>query len=208
MGTAIKKILIPVLLTGLILGILLLGGHAREEQKSIAGNVLRLHIIGNTNTDTDQTLKLLVRDSIIKKHQNLFADAINAQDATIRASLAVSAMADTAEKTLRKHGCLAPVTVRVEKTAFPTKKYGNVHLPAGTYTAVNVRIGNASGKNWWCVLYPPLCLTEGALKADEQTLHLLQKELSAEEYALVTQPDKITFRMKFRILELLGELFS
>ncbi len=207
MGTAIKKILIPVLLTGLILGILLVG-HAREEQKSIAGNVLRLHIIGNTNTDTDQTLKLLVRDSIIKKHQNLFADAINAQDATIRASLAGSAMADTAEKTLRMHGCLAPVTVRVEKTAFPTKKYGNVRLPAGTYTAVNVRIGSASGKNWWCVLYPPLCLTEGTLKADEQTLHLLQKELSAEEYALVTQPDKITFRMKFRILEILGELFS
>lgn len=207
-GRFVKKFLFSALLTGLFLGVLFLGGYAVKEQASIAGSVLRLHIIGNTNTDIDQALKLLVRDSILKEHRNLFANATSAQDAAIKASLAAFSIADTAEKTLQQHGCLAPVTVRVEETSFPTKEYGNVRLPAGTYTAVNVRLGSSTGKNWWCVLYPPLCLTEGSLKADDETLAMLQKELSPNEYAMITQPEKITFRMKFRILELLGEIFG
>ncbi len=203
-----KKIFFSTLLCGIFLGSLLLGGYAGQEQGALSGGVLRLHIVGSTNTEADQTLKLLVRDSILNEHGHLFAHAQNAHDAAIRAQLATAAMADTAEKILRKNGCPAPVSAKVEQTSFPTKSYGKVRLPAGSYTAVNIRIGSATGKNWWCVLYPPLCLTEGSVKADEKTLAILRKELSPSEYALVTQPEKISFHLKFRLLELFGKIFS
>ncbi len=199
------SLLLPILL---LLSIFCLGSVAKRDQKAISKQVLRLHIVGNTNSEVDQNLKLLVRDSILTKHKTVFAEADNRSDAILCAKQSIPQIKNTAEQTLQKHGCFAPVTVQVEETTFPTKHYGSVSLPAGRYTAVNVRIGNADGENWWCVLYPPLCLTEGTLNADEQTLQLLQSSLSPAEYSLITQPKKITFRMKFRILELLEKFFS
>ncbi len=204
----VKKIYISVLLAGVFLGSLFLGSYAGGQQANLSSKVLRLHIIGNTNTTADQTLKLLVRDSILKEHHNLFEEAQTTGDAELRARLSVNLIKETAQQTLQRNGCLAPVSVQVEEVPFPTKRYGNVQLPAGNYTAVNVRLGSASGENWWCVLYPPLCLTEGSVKADEKTLALLKSELSSEEYALITEPETVSLKLKFRLLELLGELFS
>ncbi len=203
-----KKTLFSLLLVSIFLSVLVLSSISGYRQGTLSGNVLRLHILGSTDSDSDQKLKLLVRDSILREYRDLFAQAENAEDAAIRATSVISSIEETAKQTLSLQGCTAPVSVRVEETSFPTKNYGAVSLPAGKYTAVNVRIGKAAGKNWWCVLYPPLCLTEGSVGADAETIALLKETLPPEEYALLTQPDKITFRMKFKILELFGKIFS
>ncbi len=203
-----KKVCFPLLLICVFLSVLVVSSMSGYRQGTLAGNLLRLHIVGNTDSDSDQKLKLLVRDRILREYRDLFAKADNAEDAAARAEAVTSSMEEAARQTLKRHGCTAPVTVQVEETSFPTKTYGSVSLPAGKYTAVNVRIGKAAGRNWWCVLYPPLCLTEGSVRADEETIALLKETLPPEEYALLTQPDKVTFRMKFKILELLGKIFS
>ncbi len=203
-GIRISIIVVSILvLVGVIIG-----SWAVHTQREIAGGVLRLHILANSDDAMDQELKLNVRDRILTECGHLFRDAKNVQDAGERATNACKKIKTVAEKELRRQGVLYPVTVAVEETTFPTKDYGGVHLPAGRYQALTIRIGSATGQNWWCVLYPPLCLTGGAVKADAETLDLLRQELSAEEYALVTQTEEIHIRTKFYILEHLGKYFS
>lgn len=203
-----RKIVFSLILTLLFFAVLLLGSYGGHCHGKLSSKVLRLHIIGNTDTARDQELKLLVRDSILKDYRHLFTRAEDSGDAIHLAQSSAVQMQATAEETLKRHGCLAPVSVRVEETIFPTKHYGSVSLPAGKYAAVNICIGKASGENWWCVLYPPLCLTEGTVTADQESLKILKKNLTPAEYAILTQPDKVTIRMKFRILEILGKIFS
>lgn len=202
------KVAFSLIFVMVLLSVFLVGGVVGSRQGNLSGNLLRLHIVGNTDSSSDQELKLLVRDSILTEYKHIFARAQTALDAISYAQSSAVDMQKTAENTLRKHGCFAPVSVRVEETHFPTKNYGSVSLPAGKYAAVNVRIGKAAGENWWCVLYPPLCLTQGTVNADQESLRILKKALSPEEFALLTRPDKVTFRMKFKIMELFGKIFS
>lgn len=178
--------------------------HLAIAQRDVAGHVLRLHILANSDADADQLLKQKVRDRILKEYAPIFNACGGAEDAAEAAAALSFRIAHTAQQELRRNGALYPVSVKVEAADFPTKRYGAVRLPAGRYTALNVRIGSAMGHNWWCVLYPPLCLTNGTVEADEETLRTLKKELSAEEYALLTETDDIRVTMKFRILEILG----
>ena len=181
--------------------------HLAKAQRDVAGHVLRLHILANSDEDADQLLKQKVRDRILKEYAPVFDACGGAADAADAAAALSFRIARTAQQELRRNGALYPVSVRVEAADFPTKRYGAVRLPAGRYTALNVRIGSAKGHNWWCVLYPPLCLTDGTVEADEETLNTLKKELSAEEYALLTNTEDIRVTVKFRILEILGRYF-
>ena len=181
--------------------------HLAIAQRDVAGHVLRLHILANSDADADQLLKQKVRDRILKEYAPVFDACGGAADAADTAAALSFRIARTAQQELRRNGALYPVSVKVEAADFPTKRYGAVRLPAGRYTALNVRIGSARGHNWWCVLYPPLCLTNGTVEADDETLRTLKKELSAEEYALLTEMEDIRITMKFRILEILGRYF-
>ncbi len=197
-----------IVVSVLVLVGVVIGSWAVDTQREIAGGVLRLHILAHSDDAIDQELKMKVRDRILKECGYLFRDAQNALDAGERATRACDKIKRVAEKELRCQGVLYPVTVAVEETGFPTKDYGGIRLPAGRYQALNVRIGSATGQNWWCVLYPPLCLTGGAVKAEAETLDLLRNALSAEEYALVTQTEEMHIRTKFYLIEHLGKYFS
>ena len=204
----IRRKIVFVLAIILLLASVVLGSWAIHTQREIAGGVLRLHILANSDCAIDQNLKISVRDKILEECGYLFQDITNAEKATKRAENACGRIKKVAERELRRKGFLYPVTVGVEETRFPTKDYGGVRLPAGRYRALNVRIGSATGQNWWCVLYPPLCLMEGSVKTDDKTLDLLRKELSAEEYALVTQTEELHIRTKFYFLETIGKYLS
>ena len=203
-----RKMIGIVAVTILLLACVILGSWAQKTQKEIASGVLRLHVLANCDCAVDQHLKISVRNKILEECGYLFRDVSNAKKAIERAENACEKIKKVAERELRKHGFLYPVPVRIEDTRFPTKNYGGIRLPAGRYKALNVRIGSATGQNWWCVLYPPLCLMEGSVKTDEKTLDLLRKELSAEEYALVTQTENLHIRTKFYFLETIGKYFS
>jgi stage II sporulation protein R len=125
----------------------------------IRSSVLRLHILANSDSSEDQALKLSVRDRIIEKSGELFESAVTRDDAIAAATENIALIKSVAEQEISRMGYDYPVTVKVEPAEFNTRIYGDVTLPAGTYTAVRVLIGKAEGKNWWCVMFPQMCLS-------------------------------------------------
>ena len=196
------------LLSAVLIVCVLLCSSALRDQKEIAGQVLRLHIIGNSDQTRDQEIKLQVRDRILSDCGFLFQNCTNAEEAAKRAKIYIPILQKTAQAELKKQGFLGQAFVTVEPCRFPTRDYGGVRLPAGTYTAINIRIGAAAGHNWWCVMYPPLCLTGDTVKADEETLENLRRELSAEEYALITQTGELHIQIKFKIAEIFHQILA
>ena len=125
---------------------------------NIRENMLRLHVIANSDTPRDQQLKLLVRDAVLQAGAEVFDGSADVESAEARLVPAFPKLEQAAEKVLRRNGCADEVQITLAPTYFETRTYGERTVPAGVYQAVCVRIGKAQGKNWWCVMFPPLCL--------------------------------------------------
>ena len=126
--------------------------------RNVYDNMLRLHVLANSDTERDQTLKLLVRDAVLREGETVFDGSADVDTAREKLVPAFPRLEKAAEKALRENGCGDRVTITLEKSYFDTRTYGDYTAPAGVYEAVTVRIGKAEGHNWWCVMYPPLCL--------------------------------------------------
>ena len=126
--------------------------------------VLRLHIIANSDSSSDQELKLQVKNCIVELMQTEFAEATDSKEAFCLAKKRIPAIKATAERIVNDQGYEYPVKVCVGNYNFPVKSYGNLVFPAGSYPAVRIIIGEGQGKNWWCVLFPPLCLVASSDK--------------------------------------------
>ena len=183
-------------------------GYIMNLKSGISENLLRLHVVGASNSATDQALKLAVRDRILADFSEEFSHCNSAKEAAECASALKSQIEESALSELSALGCNAPVTATVENCKFPTKTYGNIVLPGGSYTALNVKIGDAKGKNWWCVMYPPLCITDKSIVMSESSQQLLKSSLSEDEYLLISESNRPDIKIKFRIAEILGEIFE
>ena len=169
--------------------------------ENIRNNVLRLHIKANSDSDEDQSLKLKVRDEILKESPEIFSGVKNLKDAVKNCENAKKKIQKTAEKVIRENGYDYSVKTEIGRSFFPVKTYENeVTLPAGDYTALKITIGEGKGHNWWCVMFPPLCLpaAEG-----EKTL---SDVLDENEESLVKINPKYEFR--FKIAELFEKICS
>lgn len=124
----------------------------------IRSNTLRLHIIANSDEDYDQALKLKVRDRVISETGKLFAEVEGKSEAKALAIYSVNDIKATAEKVVAEEGYNYPISVEITETWFETRSYDGFTLPAGNYDAVQIVIGAGEGHNWWCVLYPQLCI--------------------------------------------------
>lgn len=147
----------------MILGLLLAmvfsmvaGFDARCE--TVRDGVLRLHILANSDSQSDQDLKLLVRDAILDETKADFAAAETLLAAEATAGELLPQIRATAEKALRRAGCTDAVNVSLVNMYFDTRTYGERTLPAGFYDAIRITIGAGEGHNWWCVMFPPLCV--------------------------------------------------
>lgn len=155
----------------------------------IASGVVRLHIIANSDSEEDQAAKLAVRDAIIGAQRRGEIDSL-------------SDAADIAGEVLADRGCTYSAIVTRGRYYFPTKEYKNVRMPAGMYDAVRVILGAGGGRNWWCVMYPPLCFTEecaGELSADGE--EILRGSVSDESADVITGSGA-EIEMKFKLVEL------
>ncbi len=130
-----------------------------EECSFIRENTLRLHILANSDSPADQALKLKIRDAVLSCSGELFSGCDTRQKMISAAQKQLPKIQQVAEQTALHNGYELPVTVSVTDMFFETRRYDHVILPAGTYTAVRIELGAAAGKNWWCVLYPPLCVS-------------------------------------------------
>ncbi|MGN1418917.1 MAG: stage II sporulation protein R, partial [Acutalibacteraceae bacterium] len=129
-----------------------------KDCEGVRTSVLRLHVIANSDSQEDQALKLQVRDAILKKGRQIFGNSSTKQSAEKYIGEHTAELEEAAQAVIEENGYDYPVKVELGESYFPTKTYENVTLPAGTYDAVRVIIGSGEGKNWWCVMFPPLCL--------------------------------------------------
>ena len=138
---------------------LLTGAAALRRQDDLQQKMIRLHVVANSDSERDQALKLRVRDKVLDFTEQTMrsAESREAANEALRASL--PEIERMAEDTLLESGCADSVDVRLEPAEFPLKAYDGFRLPAGEYMALRVLIGEAEGQNWWCVVYPPLCMT-------------------------------------------------
>ncbi len=129
-----------------------------EDRKSLENSVFRLHILANSDSDADQTLKLKVRDAVLAEVPTLFGECQSKPEAEAAAAENIPHIIETAERTLRENGCDCGVSAEICEMYFDDRTYGNIVMPSGDYTALRITIGDAKGKNWWCVMFPSLCL--------------------------------------------------
>lgn len=155
---------------------------AEATQVRLASQVIRLHVLANSDSEEDQALKLEVRDRVLETTSALLAGETEPQAAAVLLDQHLDDIAQTAAQEISAQGHDDRVEVRLEQTWFPTRQYQGISLPAGNYLALRVLIGAAKGHNWWCVVFPNLCLpavSERALEASTLTpgqISLLQEE--------------------------------
>ncbi len=145
---------------GLVLTVLLTAvlWHREQVSAAVCADTLRLHILANSDTIEDQLLKLKVRDAVLSEMPDILATADNKEEAVAAVRAAQRRLQKTAEDTLLREGSGQTVAVRLEQAEFAARDYGSFRLPGGTYTALRIELGKAQGHNWFCVLYPELCI--------------------------------------------------
>ncbi|MGI5958383.1 MAG: stage II sporulation protein R [Massiliimalia sp.] len=164
----------------------------------IRESVLRLHILANSDTQKDQQLKLDVRDRILEETEDLFnqIDSVNSAKQTAEEHL--EEITAIAQQEVWRQGYDYPVKTQVCRMFFDTRNYENFSLPAGQYDAVRITIGEAKGHNWWCVLYPPLCLP-AAMPEEE-----LESDLTPRQADMIEHPEH--YQVRFAVVELWEKL--
>lgn len=160
------KTLEKSLLLALVITILISFTGFAAGCEDIPNHVLRLHVLANSDSNADQALKLKVRDRIVAESAGLFDGASSRQDAEKIASENLQKLQDAAQDEVIRDGYQYPVRVYLTNMYFTTRQYDTVTLPAGTYDALRVEIGSGAGHNWWCVIFPPLCLPAAEKRED------------------------------------------
>ncbi len=196
-----KKILILILVFAACISLLsYLPVHGEEQ---IYDSVVRLHVIANSDSDTDQALKLKVRDAVLAEMPSLLEDCNDKGAALSAIDGSLDKIQAVAEKAVRENGYNYPVSVYLGEEEYPTKSYEAACFPAGEYSSLQIKIGDADGKNWWCVLFPTLCLSSA--KGAEQAF--IEVGLSSEQYKIITETDDPKYKLRFKILESIEGIF-
>ena len=170
----------------------------REIQQGIAGEVFRLHVIANSDTEKDQELKLKVKTRIVEYLKEILGEDAGLEETKEAVLTHLTEIEQEAENLIEEQGFDYPVEVVVEKTYFPEKTYGDCTFPAGEYEALKVKIGSAKGQNWWCVLYPSLCFLDDTYGiVTEVKKENLKEVLTAEEFQKILGDSREKKKLRF-----------
>lgn len=173
--------------------------------------LIRFHVIANSDSDEDQELKLKVRDAIIQYLQPKLINSSSVDESEKIIKSEYEQLEKISKNIINENGYSYDVKIGIEYANFPTKQYSNIVLPAGEYKALRIVIGEGQGKNWWCVMFPPLCFVdEESGVIDKETDKRLKEVLTKEEYELITQKDQTQtnrVQVKFKTVEILDKLF-
>ncbi len=169
-----------------------------KQCEDIPNHVLRLHVLANSDTSEDQELKLYVRNRILTESAGMLDGVTDREKAEQVVRQNVPRLKAAAAEEIAQRGYQYPVNVKLENIYFTTRHYQQVTLPAGTYDALRVTIGQAKGKNWWCVMFPPMCLPAAEEKEE------LDDVLNPQQMEIVTGQ----YEIRFKSLELYEQLKS
>lgn len=165
----------------------------------VRSDVLRMHVIANSDCSADQQLKLMVRDAVLERGAQLFDGTVTADEARRKIEPHKAELEAAAREVIERAGYDYPVSVNVVNEYFATRCYGSLTMPAGRYTAVKVVIGEGEGHNWWCVMFPPLCLPAAQDRGGNLDAFFDDGELKVVESSGRYEP-------RFKIVEIIEKL--
>lgn len=192
-----KKIELSVCIAILISIIFSVASFA-DTSYSIRNQILRLHVLANSDSVEDQELKLKVRDAVLNAGCDIFDGSTDVNNASSKIEPYSDYLINVAEKVIKDNGFDYDVKIYLCNEYFTTKTYETVTLPAGEYLALKVVIGEGKGHNWWCVMFPPMCISA----ADEE--NEMKNVLNSEEISLIKKNP--VFEPRFKIIEIFESL--
>ena len=177
--------------------------YANSVSKDLSESVFRLHVLANSNNSEDQSLKYKVRDNVLSYMNNLCLNTKTKKEAMEIAKLHQDEFYKIAKQTIIDNGYDYDVNIKIGVFDFPTKQYGDISFPAGSYDALRIEIGEAKGQNWWCVMFPPLCFVDmtSGIVPDESKKALESSLSSEEEYILINDNKSNDIEFKFKLVE-------
>lgn len=192
-----KKIKISITV-GIVVAILFSICSFAKTSEEIRSDVLRLHVIANSDTSVDQNLKLRLRDYILQEGKDIFNGSVNVENAVKKIEPVLPELEKSAKAFVNQAGFDYDVKISLSNEYFTTRTYETVTLPAGKYLALRVVIGSGEGHNWWCVMFPPMCVP-AADKKDE-----IENVFSEKEIKLVESKPK--YEPRFKVVEIYEQL--
>ena len=176
-------------------------------EREIYDTVVRLHVLANSDSEADQALKLKVRDGVLEAAAPYVGGCKTQAEAVEALTAHLTDLEAAASAVISSEGYDYPVTVLLGEEDYPTRLYESCAFPAGTYVSLRVLIGDAEGQNWWCCLFPPLCLSAATAKADNEDA-FIQVGLTKDQYGIITETGKTKYKVRFKLLEVLEDWFG
>ena len=171
--------------------------HGEEK---IYESVVRLHVLANSDSEEDQALKLKVRDAILAYTSPKVIDSASREEAITILQNELDEIERVAKEVVISEGYDYSVEVTLTLEEYPTRNYESMSFPSGEYVSLRVLIGEAEGQNWWCVLFPPLCLSAASEKSENEEA-FIAVGLNSDQYKIITETEDTKYYLRFKILE-------
>ena len=197
------KILLSITAAAIALYLAFSCTYFTASAEAVKRDVVRLHILANSDSQVDQKVKLKVRDALLETNSSILSDSVTTENAREHFEKSRNTLLKTTKATLKENGFNYDVEITLQEEYFETRAYGNLTFPAGQYTALKVILGEGEGKNWWCVMFPPLCVPAAdGIEANKNTTDYL----SENGEKIINSGDK--YIVKFKLLEIYEELWN
>ena len=206
MSTTKKILILAIIVMGITV---ILGALPIHGESEIYDSVIRLHVLANSDSEEDQSLKLAVRDEILLVMGDELDGCRDRDEAMEIIQKMAPEIVSAAEEKIRELGYDYTVEVKLGIEEYPTRQYESCAFPAGEYVSLRVIIGSGEGQNWWCCLFPPLCLSsasEESVASNEDAF--ISVGLTGEQYKIITETDTPKYKARFKILEVFKTVFD
>ncbi len=181
----------------------LLTAMPNQNDYAVYDGFIRLHVLANSDSESDQTVKLEVRDALLGTVAGLTEGCVDVSEALEMLEAHADTLSEKADAVLRQNGFDYGAQVRIGREYYPSRTYDDVTLPAGVYLSTRIVLGEGEGHNWWCILFPPLCTDTARAVEKMRAAGLTQNQIR-----ILTDGDHITYKLKFRSLELIQSLWQ
>ena len=199
-----KRILTAVLmLCAALLTVGLLPVHGEAD---VYDTVVRLHVIANSDSEEDQALKLRVRDAVLEVTTPILSTCTTQEQARTTLEAAFGEIRAAAEAVVAAEGRSDSVALFLDNEEYPERDYDGFCFPSGTYLSMRVCIGDAKGQNWWCCLFPPLCMGSSTASTEAAEDAFIAVGMTPSQYKIITASDRPVYRIRFKLLEVLDGL--
>ena len=176
-----------------------------EGEKQLYSGIIRFHVLANSDSESDQNLKLKVRDRVTEYTTELLDTCISIDDAKDLISQNSNRICHLAKECIAAEGYDYDVSLELGFENYPKRTYGNYTFPAGNYYSVRLKIGEAKGKNWWCVLFPPMCNAGAVVENYDDASELKKIGFTDSEISLISEPCNSKVKIRFFLLDLINK---